>query len=287
MDDIDFSSFDTYLLDKNGLIIHQVWFDNIIPSKTKTRKTFESLKKYRDSWLLKNPNWTYICWNKDKCKDLIKYHYPQHKDMYDRYPYPIQRCDAVRYFILHRYGGLYADMDYYCNRPWDEVLKEYPYGLYLVETPNKLYNNLHVSNSLMYSKPNHVFWSVLFIELENSKETPLYYSKHMTIMFSTGPGILNRIFTQYKLRYFLQYYPYEKFHPYGINSDIILLSNDKEVFAVHAGKGTWETNDSKIMIFFYQEYKIILIIILTLLLPSIIHHFIYNLGSKNTKNTNK
>lgn len=30
---------------------------------------------------------------------------------YDGYRYPVQRVDAVRYFIMLHYGGIYMDLD--------------------------------------------------------------------------------------------------------------------------------------------------------------------------------
>ena len=271
MEDLEFTDFDNYLLNTKGKIIHQIWFGTI-PNKKAAKKAFEGLRKYRDSWLIQNPTWTYVCWNLSRCKDLVKTFYTQHREMYDRYPYQIQRCDVVRYFILHRYGGLYADMDYYCKRPWDEVLKDYSNEIYLVETPNKISIDTHISNSLMYSTPGHVFWSKIFIELEQNQISPIYYGKHLTIMFTTGPGILNRVFIEYKSRYKLDYYPYKLFHPYGLNSDILSLNDKQNVYAIHIGKGSWESNDSKWLIFIYQEYGIIIFILITLILPSVLIH---------------
>ena len=273
MDKLSFEDLDTYLLAKDSKIIHQVWF-GIIPDRSAARKAFEGLRKYRDSWITKNPNWTYMCWNLENCLTLMKQYYPHHIEMYKKYPYHIQRCDAIRYFILHRYGGLYADMDYLCNRGWDEVLQEYQKDIYLVETPNKVYNSIHVSNSLMYSRPGHTFWSKLFIELELNQRVPMYYSRHMIIMFTTGPGILNRVFNKYYTRYKLNYYPYKLFHPYGLNSDIITLSNKPHIFSIHLGKGSWEKKDSHWFIFLYQEYRVLLVSIIILIVPSLVYYLI-------------
>ena len=201
----------------------------------------------------------------------MSYHYPQHLELYDNYPYPIQRCDAVRYFILHRYGGLYADMDYFCNRSWDEVLMSYPKEIYLVETPNKLYNSVHVSNSLMYSKAGHVFWSKLFIELEIHKTTPMYYSRHLIVMFTTGPGILNRVFSRYQTRYRLNHYPFRLFHPYGLASEAKIMSDLSNIYAYHMQEGSWHANDTTLINFVYQEWKILITIILGMIIPSFLY----------------
>jgi len=275
MEELLFDDLDKYLLNQENKIIHQVWFGTI-PNKRKAAKAFKSLRKYRDSWIIKNPKWAYMCWNLKRCKELINTIYPHHKELYNYYKYDIQRCDVIRYFILHRYGGLYADMDYYCNRKWDEVLKKYKKNIYLVETPNKLYNDIHISNSLMYSSKGHIFWDKLFIELEINKYAPIYYSRHMAIMFTTGPGILNRVFNKYRVRYKLNYYPYKLFHPYGLSSEILNIKKDKNIFSVHLGKGSWEKKDSHFYIIIYHEYRIIIAVVLILIVPYLIYTIFFN-----------
>lgn len=37
--------------------------------------------------------------------------YPWFLETFDSYPYPIQRADAIRYFVLHHFGGIYIDLD--------------------------------------------------------------------------------------------------------------------------------------------------------------------------------
>lgn len=267
MEELSFEDLDNYLIQQKGRVIHQIWF-GVIPNKKVAKKAFEGLRKYRDSWLIKNPTWGYMCWNLENCSKLMKFHYNHHLDMYNSYDYLIQKCDAIRYFILHRYGGLYADMDYYCNRPFDEALQIYKNDIYLVETPNSVGTGTHISNSLMYSKPNHIFWNKVFIELEIHRTVPYYYSRHMTIMFTTGPGLLNRVYSNYKMRYKLEHLPYKLFHPFGLSSDIITLKSTPDIFSMHLGKGSWETNDSKILIFVYKEWRILLFIILVLIIPN-------------------
>jgi mannosyltransferase OCH1-like enzyme len=199
--------------------------------------------------------------------------------MYKKYPYIIQKCDAVRYFILHRYGGLYVDMDYFCNKSWTEILNKYNGDIYFVQTPNNTgFDKIHISNSLMYSKAGHIFWNRLFIELEIKKEVPYYYSKHLVIMFTTGPGILNRFFNIYKIRDKLNFYPYEIFHPYGLNLEPKIASKDSNIYAFHIQDGSWHNTDTLILNFLYQEYKILLFILLILLSP-----LLFNIKLKDSR----
>jgi mannosyltransferase OCH1-like enzyme len=266
MSNLDFLDLDMYLKAQKGRIIHQVWFGTI-PNKIKAKQTYKSLKKYRDSWKIKNPTWFHVEWNKEICVLLIKNFYVEYEDMFKNYSYEIQRCDAIRYFILHRYGGLYADMDYYCNKSWDEVLKEYPNDLYLVQTPNR--SGEYVSNSLMYSTPENKFWKYVFLDLTLHKTCPYYYTRHLVIMFTTGPGIINRIYSKRKISCKLSYYPSKYFHPYGIGDSILSLNVNPKYYAIHLGKGSWEKNDSKMFLIVFREWRMLLFILIYFLIMCI------------------
>jgi mannosyltransferase OCH1-like enzyme len=263
---MDFIDLDKYLISQKGRIIHQVWFGTI-PNKGLAKKTYNNFKIYRDSWKIKNPTWCHMEWNKELSDKLTKTFFPEHYDMYKKYKYEIQRCDLVRYFCLYRYGGIYTDMDYYCNKPFDEALSKYKNNFYLVNTPN--IGNKYVSNSLMYSTPGHVFWKRLFNEMEKNRTSPIYYSRHLIIMYSTGPGLLTRVYNKYKIKDKLKSLPSNLFHPHGIKDNIMSLRNDK-VYAIHIGKGSWEKGDSKILVQLYREWEIITFIVLTLFLPFIL-----------------
>jgi mannosyltransferase OCH1-like enzyme len=270
----EFEILDKYLLQQNGKIIHQIWF-GIIPNKKEAKKAYEKLKIYRDSWIAKNPDWSRIEWNKPMCIQLVKNFYPEHTDMFKKYKYEIQRCDAIRYLILHRYGGWYVDMDYYCNRPLSEAREIYKNDIYFVQSPNNVVgqDDDHISNSLMYSVPGHNYWKQVMLELEQCQKTPYYYSKHLAVMFSTGPGILNRIYSKYKYRYKVKSLPWKLFHPYGIKDDKRSLNSNPEVFATHIGKGSWEEKDSKFLLCWVREWKIVLFTALILIIPMLIYFF--------------
>jgi mannosyltransferase OCH1-like enzyme len=267
MNSLEFTDVDKYLLAQKGRIIHQVWFGTI-PDRKEASKTYEKFKIYRNSWKIKNPTWCHMEWSKELSNQIVSTYFPEHYDMYIKYPYEIQRCDLVRYFCLYRYGGIYADMDYYCNKSFDEAFKLFTNSFYLVNTPNV--GNSYVSNSLMYSEPGHVFWRRLFVEMEMNKNNPIYYSRHLIIMYSTGPGILTRVYNKYKIKDRLKSLPSKLFHPHGIGDNIMSLKDNK-VYAIHIGKGSWEKKDSKILIYFYKEWRILFFVILVILLPIILY----------------
>ena len=45
------------------------------------------------------------------------------RDVYNSYPYAVQRWDMIRYLILYEYGGIYADLDYECIDALDSLLE--------------------------------------------------------------------------------------------------------------------------------------------------------------------
>ena len=57
-------------------------------------------------------------------RELIKRVDPEFLPSYDAYKYPIQRADAVRYYILKHYGGIYVDLDMQANASFEPVFQE-------------------------------------------------------------------------------------------------------------------------------------------------------------------
>lgn len=277
-DPTTFNMFDKFLLSQKGKIIHQIWFGTI-PSKRQAKKQYEKLQYCRNSWASCNPSWNIVEWNKYMCTTLITTFYKKHLKMFKNYKYEIQRCDMVRYLILHRYGGWYADMDYYCNKPLDNAMEIYTNDLYFVQSPNNILtqNDDHISNSLMYSIPNNNFWRIVMLELEKTQKCYSFYTKHMEVMSTTGPGVLNRIYSKYKHKHRIKSLPHKLFHPYGINDNILKsFKLGSKIYTAHMSKGSWEQIDSKIYLYLYREWKILLFILITMITPNLIYHFLFN-----------
>lgn len=51
-------------------------------------------------------------WTDAKSRELIATEYPWFLSDFDNYTHPIQRADAIRYFVLAHFGGIYIDLDY-------------------------------------------------------------------------------------------------------------------------------------------------------------------------------
>jgi len=50
-------------------------------------------------------------WTDVKSREFIATEYPWFLTTFDNYSQPIQRADAIRYFVLAHFGGIYIDLD--------------------------------------------------------------------------------------------------------------------------------------------------------------------------------
>jgi len=83
-------------------IIHQTYINESIPAHWKGPQ---------QSCLDLHPDYEYKLWTDKKSREFIAAEYPWFLETFDGYPYPIQRADAIRYFVLHHFGGIYIDLD--------------------------------------------------------------------------------------------------------------------------------------------------------------------------------
>lgn len=167
-------------------IIHQTWKDTNIPPQF-----VDNIK----SFIHNNPSWEYYLWTDDSARELIKDHYPWFLPVWDGYYYShqkIRRADALRYFVLYHYGGVYADMDAVNYRPLDAAITKhgcvfmpepYPMSAFRAWVPYL------INNAVMMCRARHPFLKQL---MEN-----LYTFEHMQAVWdSTGPGYVT---TQYQI----------------------------------------------------------------------------------------
>jgi mannosyltransferase OCH1-like enzyme len=94
-------------------IIHQTW---------KTNKLDPKLKLFTDTWKKINPDFEHRFYNDHKCFKFIYDNYPEYLDLYEDLK-PIEKADIFRYLVLHKYGGIYADIDTECFKPIGSLLE--------------------------------------------------------------------------------------------------------------------------------------------------------------------
>ncbi|KAI8905200.1 hypothetical protein EDD86DRAFT_212423 [Gorgonomyces haynaldii] len=81
--------------------------------------------------------------------------YPYWSPFYESFTRNIHRIDSVRYLLLHKFGGIYADLDTICLKRIDDLLKG---DVVLASIANDARWDNDVPNAFMASKPNQPMW---------------------------------------------------------------------------------------------------------------------------------
>lgn len=193
----------------------------------------------------------YKLWTDASAREFIAEHYPWFLDTFDGYTYPIQRADAIRYFVLYHFGGIYIDLDIGCLRPLDPLLA------YPVILPKTI--PVGVSNDLMFAEKEHPFMAQTIHKLAAFDYS--WIINYPTVMFSTGPMFLS---AQYGI--YTSSHPPTVEHPegevrilakalYGKNA---LPSEAPHAFFEHFYGSSWHDGDAAFIGFLGKWGKILM-----------------------------
>ncbi|KAF4539463.1 Mannosyl phosphorylinositol ceramide synthase SUR1 [Lasiodiplodia theobromae] len=174
------SDFDTVYISNAKIpkIIHQTYANRTIP---------DHWKQAQQSCLDLHPDYEYKFWTDEDANEFIAKEYPWFKPTWDSYPHVIQRADAIRYFALVHFGGIYIDLDDGCNYRLDPLL-QYPAWLPLTAP-------IGVSNDVMGSVPHHPFFERVIRALADYNHN--WASPYLTVMYTTGPLFLSEMREEY------------------------------------------------------------------------------------------
>jgi len=158
----------------------------------------DNYARWSESFKRINPDFEYVLWNDFDNKIFIEKYYPWFLPVYDAYPREIYRADAVRYFFLYQFGGLYADMDTECLRP---IAPLFTSGdVWLGRMGNDVDFPHSIPNAIMASRPLQEFWLlVIYLLVENAKALGVpaaMVGKGPEAM--TGPILLKNAYDIYK-----------------------------------------------------------------------------------------
>ena len=163
-------------------IIHQTWKNKNIPDEWKD--AVNSCKTI-------HKDFKHIVWTHETMDKFVRKYYSEFHKTYKSYKYDIQRCDAFRYLVLYKYGGIYLDMDIICNKSLNKFLH---YDLVLARSSNV---ETSFTNAFFMVVPNHPFFKYCIDHLSENINNFQYFGKHLHVMYSTGPSFLNNMINVY------------------------------------------------------------------------------------------
>jgi hypothetical protein len=143
--------------DLSNLGLHPIV--KIIHQSYKTKNLTGSFKTFNDIWKKTHPDYTHLLWTDDDNRLLVYKYYRWFLPVYDMMPRKIMRIDIVRCLYLHKFGGLYTDLDVFpskSNTPLFVIPVTKNVVLGKITEDNDWEHN--IPNAWMYSKPRSEFW---------------------------------------------------------------------------------------------------------------------------------
>jgi inositol phosphorylceramide mannosyltransferase catalytic subunit len=227
-------------------IIHQTWKNNNIPHEwTVSQK----------EWKRYHPDWIYVLWTDKDIFDYISQFHPRFIELFMSFPYGIQKADAIRYFILHDFGGLYSDLDL---APVKNVQEYFEGGmpLYFLFSPNV---NVF-TNFLMASSPEQPIWKTIWKRLLHPQLPSWVIGKHLEVMYTTGPAMVSDIVMHYPNT--IGFLPRSVFAPVDVSGDYGKYTGGQAGVIMLQGQ-SWNSFDSVIFNFVYKHrYRFIVVCVL-------------------------
>ncbi|ALD62155.1 Glycosyltransferase [Mollivirus sibericum] len=232
-------------------IVHRVWFDmgaGPVPPPDKYREMTESVQRFT------GPHWTFMFWDEAKSEELIRCFYPSFLPVWRSYRSTIYKVDAIRYFILHAYGGVYMDWDVELLRPLDHLVDSYDpvadggHVAILVKSRNW---GKHISNFVMASTPGHPFFASCIARLPAAADS-MWNREHSYIgtMRVAGPHFIMAAHAAWKKKKndgaigLVRVLPHQSFdNPKGLPEEG--YSNWEWGYGHHAFHSSWGKDEKK------------------------------------------
>ncbi len=230
-------------------IIHQTWCDETIPDK---------YRELVDSWKIHHPDWAYRLWTDEDLDRLIAENFPDFLEQFRAYDNPVQRADAGRYLLLYLHGGVYADLDTRCHKPFDALCHEE--RIVFAHEPVEHFDahcevrNIDhmLFNGTLVSPQGHPFWMALLDEMKRCRHA-------RNVLDTTGPLVLTGCVLKYEAPETLCINSCHPFNPIvkdGRQSHSARFGEygDRN-FSTHYWFGSWYANFYRDSFYHYNDYN--------------------------------
>ncbi len=190
-------------------ILHRVWLG--------TRALPTEQRAFGEGWARLNPGWEMRLWGDADVGALVS-----DPESYARARNLSERSDVLRYEILHRFGGVYADTDVECLRPMEPLIGD-ARAFAGYEAPGRL------GTALIGMTPGHRLAARALAALRATVGTGTYPD-------STGPVFFTAVARSEPE---LVRFPREAFYPYGADEPERRDERLRDAWAVRHRARTW------------------------------------------------
>jgi mannosyltransferase OCH1-like enzyme len=168
-------------------LLHQSW---------KTTELSGNFEFWRRSFFENNPALESRFYVDDENRELVASHFPGLLPLYDSFEKEIFRADFVRPVYMFLYGGVYADLDFQCIRPLDQLFGKFS-GVVVGRMGTRLEFTHSIPNALMMSSERQGFWIACLINIEaawNDRASLEVVDPE----YITGPVVLRQTVLEYQ-----------------------------------------------------------------------------------------
>ncbi|KAJ5358656.1 uncharacterized protein N7496_011069 [Penicillium cataractarum] len=144
--------------------------------------------------------WEYKLGTDESARAFLSAEYSWFLDIWDNYAFPIQRADSIRYFVLYHYGGIYLDMDTWCNQTLPMHQLESDMGMH-----HSLFQSTQptgVTNDFLITSDKHPAYEAAIAKLPMFNAITHFWAEwqpYCAIMISAGPIFLTMVLKEYLL----------------------------------------------------------------------------------------
>jgi inositol phosphorylceramide mannosyltransferase catalytic subunit len=207
-------------------IIHQVWLGSELP---------RAYVEWTKGWKRINHGWDWRLWDEKALLGLGLLN----ENAFRKSRSKAAKSDIARYELLYRFGGIYADTDFECLRPFDVLANRCTFfvGTIFADSPE-------LNNALIGSIPGHPLMKDLVKKLHD----PVLTKGAMEVIAQSGAYFLTERFfaSQRLLGEHDVVFPSTYFYPLPNFAPVRRLSEETRKqylrdwsFAVHYWEGSW------------------------------------------------
>jgi mannosyltransferase OCH1-like enzyme len=158
---------------------------------------------YINSWREHNPTAVITVWLTSDLHKFVRQYFPNVYNLLFHQIKPlICTCDILRFMLVYVFGGLYVDMDFYCERSFDDVFNKL--DLFLIKDPfgptYKLFNGIfgaHMKHPFIQGWVNTL--------IAKFQRVPVIHAS--TVLKVSGPDAFHT--------YYIEHYPGVPIQPYA------------------------------------------------------------------------
>ena len=241
-------------------VLMQTWKTKDVPLKWKP-----SVKSIKE----KLKDWRHILMTDIDNVNFVQTYFPDYLNMFQKFKYPIQRADTIRYMWLYVNGGVYMDLDYIVNKSFESLFYKRRGPIFITSSNF----NSSLTNSFMASTPKETIWLDILTEIKKRQSKGIEWwarGKHFEVMMTTGPGVVDKVVKNSHHIYTI--FPSKLINPYNICDKIF----DKDSYLTPLEGCSWGDTDTKIGNWVYchsNETLFFTITLILLIIATIIYYF--------------